>query len=65
MFPVILAHGSLGAFDEVFFIGIAALFIVMMGISFVRSRNAQPADEEPTTPATPENAEASGTFKLE
>lgn len=47
--PVILAHGALGNWDEIIFIGVAAVFLVMMGISWIRSRNT-PLD-------TPENHE--------
>lgn len=42
--PVILAHGALGAWDELIFLGVAALFLMMMGISWLRSRSA-PLDE--------------------
>ncbi len=37
--PFLLAHGALGGVDEVIFVSVAAIFIVMMGISWVRSRN--------------------------
>ena len=41
-FTPILAHGALGAFDEVIFISVAAIFLIMMGISwFISRRNAQ------------------------
>ena len=39
--PVILAHGSLGNYDELIFLGIGVIFIVMMGIAWVKARNAQ------------------------
>lgn len=42
--PVILAHGALGPFDEIIFLSIAAAFLAMMGISWVRSQ--QLPDEE-------------------
>jgi hypothetical protein len=42
--PVILAHGALGPFDEIIFLSIALVFLVMMGISWVRSQ--QLPDEE-------------------
>lgn len=52
-FPVILAHGALGPYDEVIMLGAAAIFLVIMGVSWVRSRNTRPefeaveaADEE-------------------
>ncbi|MBL8118844.1 MAG: hypothetical protein J0L63_11470 [Anaerolineae bacterium] len=44
-YQVILAHGALGIWDEVIFLSIGAIFLVMMGISWVRSRNSV-LDEE-------------------
>ncbi|MEO1286839.1 MAG: hypothetical protein AAFV93_03655 [Chloroflexota bacterium] len=35
---IILAHGSLGYWDEFFFLGIAIVFSIFMGISWWRSR---------------------------
>jgi len=35
---VILAHGALGAFDEIIFISIAVVFVGMMGFSWFRSQ---------------------------
>lgn len=43
-FPIFVAHGALGAFDEVIFLSVIAVFVVMIGISWVRSR---PLDETP------------------
>jgi hypothetical protein len=40
--PIILAHGALGIWDEVVFVVIAAIFFIMMGISWVKSRNTRP-----------------------
>jgi len=40
--PIILAHGTLGNWDEVIFLSVAAIFLIMMGISWVRSRNVKP-----------------------
>ncbi len=42
--PVILAHGALGPFDEIIFLGIAVVFLGMMGVSWARSQ--QLPDEE-------------------
>jgi uncharacterized membrane protein len=36
--PPVLAHGALGAFDEVIFIMVIAIFVALMGISWVKSR---------------------------
>ena len=41
-FPIILAHGALGPFDELIMLGAAVIFLVMMGISWVKSRNTRP-----------------------
>lgn len=40
-FPVLLAHGALGYWDEVIFIGIVVVFVVMMAVSWYRSRTAE------------------------
>lgn len=56
--PVILAHGSLGSFDELIFLGIGVIFLGMMVLSWLRSRNmpvnesvgqgeAAPEDQQP------------------
>jgi hypothetical protein len=36
---IILAHGSLGPFDELIFLGTGLIFLGMMGLSWYRSRN--------------------------
>lgn len=48
--PVIIAHGALGPFDELIFGGVAVIFIVIMAVSWVKSRNTLPdldADKRP------------------
>lgn len=52
--PTFLAHGVLGAFDELMFAGVAVVFLVMMGISWVRSRSFEPEWEDEHT--APENS---------
>jgi hypothetical protein len=53
--PTILAHGALGPWDELIFLGVAAIFLTMMGISWIRSRTNNPTieqtDDTNTTPA--------------
>lgn len=44
--PMIFAHGALGWFDELIFLGVAVIFIVMMGISWFRSRNMDFIDDD-------------------
>lgn len=43
---VVLAHGALGWYDELVFLGIIVLFLVMMGISWFRSRNMDFAETD-------------------
>ncbi|QPC84467.1 hypothetical protein G4Y79_08850 [Phototrophicus methaneseepsis] len=55
--PIILAHGALGSFDEVIFISVVMVFVVLMIFSWLRSRNLpDDADEvqelRPTRPST-------------
>ena len=42
--PIILAHGALGPFDEIIFLGIAVVFLVMMGLSWLRSQELEGDD---------------------
>ncbi len=70
--PVILAHGALGWWDEIIFAGVVVIFLVMMGISWVRSRSQPPefdatrSDESPVDPARPStNDEQSDRFRLD
>ena len=53
---VMLAHGALGPFDEIIFIGIAIVFVVMMGISWMRSQ-ALTDDEEDVEDAATSDSE--------
>lgn len=60
--PVILAHGALGPFDEIIFIGIAVIFLGMMGVSWLRSQDLEDDELEPGEPAASSDAEH---FELE
>lgn len=40
--PVVLAHGALGPFDEIIFLGVGVVFFVLMGMSWLRSRDLEP-----------------------
>lgn len=45
---ILLAHGALGPYDEIIFLGVAVIFVVMMAVSWVRSRNTPPpVDDDP------------------
>ena len=56
---IFLAHGLLGPFDEIIFLVVATLFMVMMGISWFRSRDDFEPDEgeNAETPAEPSTDE--------
>ncbi len=41
----LLAHGALGRYDELVYAGIAVIFVVMMGMSWVRSQSLELKDE--------------------
>ena len=63
---VVLAHGSLGAFDEILYLGVAAIFVIMMGISWMRSRYQPPKLDDPAeTPPAPNQSDAPEHFTLE
>lgn len=44
--PSLLAHGALGPFDEIIFLGIALVFLGMMGVSWLRSQALEDEDLE-------------------
>lgn len=48
--PIILAHGALGAFDEIIMIGVAAVFFIMMGVSWIKSRSMEAISDEDEKP---------------
>jgi hypothetical protein len=53
--PPLLAHGALGWFDEILFIGVGLGFLAMMALSWLRSRQLPDADDpisqsEPSAP---------------
>lgn len=54
---MVLAHGTLGWWDEIIFLGVAVIFLIIMGVSWLRSRTTQPtfddAPEAETAPETP------------
>lgn len=59
-FPVILAHGALGAWDELIFLGVAAVFVVMMVISWMSSRQIEDEDEQEATSTAPTASNLTG-----
>jgi len=60
--PVLLAHGAWGPFDEIIFIGIAVIFLGMMGLSWLRSQALEDDELESGEPATATDADH---FELE
>ena len=62
----VLAHGALGPFDEILYLGVAAIFLVMMGISWMRSRYQPPKLDKPDEPTpTPDDSDSPERFKLD
>ncbi len=61
--PFILAHGALGPFDEIIFLGIAIVFLGMMGMSWLRSQQLEADDPEVESEQSP--ASDSERFELE
>ncbi|MFZ4826151.1 MAG: hypothetical protein ACOYLB_02235 [Phototrophicaceae bacterium] len=41
----ILAHGALGSYDELIYLGIAVIFLVMVATSWVQARTDQDEEE--------------------
>ena len=60
--PVILAHGALGPFDEIIFLGIAVVFLGMMGMSWLRSQQLEDDEIDDGEQSTKPEAEH---FELE
>lgn len=44
--PIVTAHGALGIWDEVVSVGVAAAFIILMAVTWLRSRSGPPDDSE-------------------
>lgn len=64
--PIILAHGALGGFDELIFLGIAVVFLGLMGVSWLKSRNMPEELEEKPADSTPvQEPEAPDRFRLD
>lgn len=47
--PFYLAHGALGFWDEVIFVSVVVIFLVMMGIAWFRSRSMDFRADDLTT----------------
>jgi len=60
---ILLAHGALGQWDEIVFIGVVVLFVIMMVISWIRSGGieSEPLEEI----EKPKNADSSDRFRLD
>ncbi len=68
MLPLVLAHGALGWWDEIIFLGVIIVFLAIMGYSWVKSRSAaldaDPPSGQPAQPASKNHA-AQDRFTLE
>jgi hypothetical protein len=67
MMPIFIAHGALGAYDELIYLGIAIVFTGFMVVSWIRGRNQLPEEEteNPVEPAAPDSEPSPDHFKLQ
>lgn len=65
-FTPLLAHGALGPWDELIFLSVFVIFVIIMGISWVRSRalGDDDLDEEAATPETQDAGDGDDRFAL-
>lgn len=65
-FTPLLAHGALGPWDELIFLSVFVIFIIIMGVSWVRSRALGDGDLEAETIAheSPEAEDGDDRFAL-
>ncbi|GIK27836.1 MAG: hypothetical protein IT298_01780 [Chloroflexi bacterium] len=56
--PIFLAHGALGPWDEIIFLSVFVVFLVIMGIAWVRSRVIGDRDVDDDEPAASSEAPA-------
>lgn len=65
-FTPLLAHGALGPWDELIFLSVFVIFVIIMGISWVRSRalGDEDLDEEAATPETQDAEDGDDRFAL-
>ena len=64
----VLAHGAVGAWDEVIYLMVAAIFVAIMGMAWVRSRNTTyDFDDEvaPDADSTQNDETPSDRFRLD
>lgn len=66
IYTPLLAHGALGPWDELIFLSVFVIFIIIMGISWARSRALGDDDlgEESAAPETPEIEDGDDRFAL-
>jgi hypothetical protein len=65
--PALLAHGAFGQWDELIFLGVVVIFIAIMGVVWVRSRNTEyEFDKDTASEGAPPNEQAAGDrFRLD
>lgn len=66
-FTPLLAHGALGPWDELIFLSVFVIFLIIMGVSWARSRalGDEDLDDQATSPLeTPETEDGDDRFVL-
>jgi len=53
VFPIVLAHGALGDYDELLFILIGVIFVGLMVFAWLRSRSSKTTPDKPQGPVEP------------
>lgn len=61
---ILLAHGTLGWWDELVFLGIVVIFLGMMGVSWFRSRGMD-YDEQDLMPQATQDSDGEERFRLD
>ncbi len=64
--PMVLAHGALGSWDELIFLSIAAIFFIIMAVAWARSRAMQGGEDiSPVDTASEATADDADRFTLD
>lgn len=55
---IVLAHGALGWYDELIYLGVAVIFLTMMGVSWFQTRMTEYDDDQHNADETPRPIES-------
>ncbi len=67
--PIYIAHGALGPYDELIYLGVAVIFLIMMGVSWFQTRMTEYDDDkrrpDPTPAANEDREQSAERFTLD